>query len=293
LAFDGVDVEVVDRLSTTGLCLAEQRLCRLLWADDDFNGPIECLCYDAGGVQHYFRVDGLAEPHDVAWDGRQFLVVSTATNSILRVTQTGTVTGRWQAAGSGDAWHLNNLLVLGDTVLVSAFGRFQEHRQWTREDVHGAGMVFDLTSGHDLLTGLSCPHNPRFFDRAWSVCNSKTGELLQFDAVSRSMRRGAQLHGWTRGVAVSGSYLFVGVSARRHDGNDRDLGRIAVVCRQTWKVLEEISIPCREVYDLVLVPAELLNGVRRGFRRQRTAAPRVQISSMNACDWRPQRRFQW
>jgi acetolactate synthase-1/2/3 large subunit len=267
LAFNGADVERVDSLSTTGLCLAQDRLCRLLWADDHANGPMEFLSYDAGGVDRYFRIDELAEPHDIAWNGREFLVVSTATNSVLRVSSTGTVTGQWKVPGTGDAWHLNSLLLMGDRVLVAAFGRFQHHREWTQQDTSGVGMVFDLATGESILTGLSCPHHPRFFDAAWTVCNSKTGELLQFDAATTAVRRSVQLHGWTRGVAVSDDHVFVGVSARRYDGAKEDQGRIAVVCRKTWTVLEQVEVPCREVYDLVLVPAHLLVGLHHGFRR--------------------------
>ena len=269
LAFNGAEVERVDSLSTTGLCLAESRLCRLLWADDHTNGPIEFLSYDAGGVDGYFRIDGLAEPHDLAWNGREFVVVSTATNSVLRVSPTGTVTGQWKIPGTGDAWHLNSLLLTRTRVLVAAFGEFQHHRQWTQEDTSGTGLVFDVATGESILTGLSCPHNPRFFDGAWTVCNSKTGELLQIDPVTATVQRRLQLDGWTRGVAVSDDYVFVGVSARRYEGAQAEQGRIAVVCRQTWTVLEQVEVPCREIYDLVLVPADLLPGLHRGFRRQR------------------------
>jgi hypothetical protein len=69
-------------------------------------------------------------------------------------------------------------------------------------------------------------------------------------------------------VAVSDDYVFVGVSARRYDGDHGDLGHIAVVCRKTWTVLEQVAVPCREIYDLVLVPASIVAGLRRGFSRQ-------------------------
>jgi hypothetical protein len=44
------------------------------------------------------------------------------------------------------------------------------------------------------------------------------------------------------------------------------MASIAVVCRTSWTVLDRIALPCREVYDLVLAPIPLLEGVRRGFR---------------------------
>src|SRR5580700_855793 len=86
LAFDGLDVERIDTLSTTGLCLAENRIVRLLWAHNDADAPGEFLAYDARGVERYARIDELAEPHDIAWNGKEFIVVSTRTNRILWVS---------------------------------------------------------------------------------------------------------------------------------------------------------------------------------------------------------------
>jgi len=59
-AFDGRTVECIDRVSSTGLCLAGDRLIRLLRSGDD-SGPSgaagELLAYDARGVVSYLRVD--------------------------------------------------------------------------------------------------------------------------------------------------------------------------------------------------------------------------------------------
>jgi hypothetical protein len=272
LAFDGLDVECIDTLSSTGLCLAENQLFRLLWADNDVDAGTELLAYDARGVQRYFRLDELAEPHDIVWDGREFIIVCTGANRVLRVSRAGNVTARWQAPGAGDAWHLNSLVLHDNQVLVTAFGRFRQHREWNQVQAAGKGIVFNLATGHDVLAGLTCPHSPRFFDAAWTVCNSKSGELLQIDARTQGVRRSLQLHGWTRGIAVSDDYLFVGVSAPRHCTGPSEGGRIAVVCRHTWTVLEQITVPCWEVYDVVLAPAALLAGLRRGFIRHHAAA---------------------
>jgi hypothetical protein len=67
-------------------------------------------------------------------------------------------------------------------------------------------------------------------------------------------------------MVVGDDYLYVGVSAQRHTSPPDATASIAVVCRRTWALLDRISIPSREVYDLVAVPPPLLEGVRRGFR---------------------------
>ena len=96
LTFNYSDVEVIDSLSTTGLCFAENRIYRLLWADNEADVAGELLGYDERGIVQYSRIDELAEAHDIAWNGSEFIVVSTATNSVLSVSPAGKVTSRWK-----------------------------------------------------------------------------------------------------------------------------------------------------------------------------------------------------
>jgi acetolactate synthase-1/2/3 large subunit len=264
-SWDGRALEQVDRLSTGGLCVTPGRLFRSLWAALA-DAPGEVLVYDERGVCCYHRLDALAGAHDVLWSGRELIAVSTATNSVLWISPGGEVTRTWQAPGQGDAWHLNCLYQHGDRLLVSAFGRFARHRDWTAKPAEAVGMLFDLESGQDVLTGLVRPHHPRFVDGAWLVCNSAGQEVLHIEPETRAIRRRLALQGWTRGVAVTDDYLLIGESALRRDTGRWSTASIAVVCRRTWAVLDRIVLPCREVYDLVLAPVALLQGVRRGFR---------------------------
>jgi acetolactate synthase-1/2/3 large subunit len=263
-AFDGRAVEQVDHLSTGGLCLAEGRLLRSLWSALA-DAPGEILTYDDRGVRRYHRLDPLAAPHDVAWDGREVVAVSTGSNSLLWVSPAGEVTRTWQAPGQGDAWHLNCLYFHEDRLLVSAFGRYPRHRDWEGKLAEPAGVLLDVETGRDVLAGLRCPHHPRFVDGAWLVCNSAGQEVVHVEPGTGAVRRRLALQGWTRGVAVSDDYLFVGESARRRAAGWAT-ATVAVVCRRTWALLGRLPLPCREVYDLLLAPAALLEGVRRGFR---------------------------
>jgi acetolactate synthase-1/2/3 large subunit len=263
-AFNGRDVEHVDRLSTGGLCLAEGRLLRSLWSALG-DAPGEILTYDGRGVERYHRLDTLASPHDVAWDGREVVAVSTGSNSLLWTSPAGEVTRTWQAPGQGDAWHLNCLCVHEGRLLVSAFGRYSRHRDWSGRLAEPAGILVDVETGRDVLSGLHCPHHPRFVDGAWLVCNSAGQEIVHVEPDSGAVLRRLGLRGWTRGVAVADDFLFVGESARRREAG-WTTASIAVVCRRTWTLLGRLPLPCREVYDLLLAPAALLEGVRRGFR---------------------------
>jgi hypothetical protein len=107
-AIAGGEAQQIDSLSTTGIAIAEDKLARVLWNEDQ---GAELLVYDGRGVLRYSRVDEAAEPHDLAWDGKNLLLVSTATNSLLWIDGAGQVVRAWAAAGEGEAWHLNSVLV--------------------------------------------------------------------------------------------------------------------------------------------------------------------------------------
>ncbi len=265
-AYDGNVLEELDRVSTTGLWAWDDHLVRVLWCSSDVASVGELLVYDSRGVERYYRVDALADPHDIIWDDRHFIVVSSCTNSVLWISPSGEVARRWKAPGDGDAWHLNSLLLKDDQLLVCSFGKFRHHRGWVGGAAMGAGVVMNLETGEDLLTGLSCPHHPRYVDGAWVVCNSATSEILQIDPGTGEVLRRLELRAWTRGVAIGDDVLFVGESAHRHKADASATASIAVICRKTWAVLDRVYLPCREVYDLVLARPSLVDGVRRGFR---------------------------
>jgi hypothetical protein len=149
------ELERVDWLTTTGLYAADGLFLRLLWGPD-------LLVYDEHGVARYLRLDELVDPHDVALDGDQIVVVSTGRNEILRYALSGELVERWTPGGEGDAWHLNNLLLSDGRLFCASFGRFSTDRAWAEDGAReGAGIVFDVSSQEAVLAGLTAPHNPR------------------------------------------------------------------------------------------------------------------------------------
>lgn len=159
-AVSGTRVEQVDSLSSTGLAAAGGRLARLARSATEHYGS-ELLLYDAHGVERYARLDDVVDPHDIVWDGSHYVVAATTANSLFWLSAGGEVVQRWQAPGDGDAWHLNSLVRADGRLYAAAFGRFEHHREWTKHKDDGSGIVFDVESGRDLVTGLDCPHHPR------------------------------------------------------------------------------------------------------------------------------------
>jgi len=268
ISFDGQTVQVIDTISTTGLSLAEGRVLRLPWCEGDLAGSGELLVYDAAGVERYYRVDALTDPHDVLWDGKQFVLVSAGQNSLLWLTPGGELAHVAKFPGEPDSWHVNSLLLRGNQLLVAAFGRFEQHREWTSYAGKPCGIIFDHDTGKDLVRGLDRPHHPRMMEESLLVCNSGQRELLQVDGKTGTTLRRVQLEKWTRGLTLSDRYVFVGESARRYrpDGDTgAPLASIAILERSSLKVLDRVPLPFEEVYDLILVPQSLLHGLRRGF----------------------------
>jgi uncharacterized protein (TIGR03032 family) len=266
-AFDGADLKCIDRLSCAGLFYTGKHLFRLLTTWDKSALAEELLIYDTQGVVRYYRIDGVTDTHDILWDGEHVVFVATSDNAILWLDTSGKIVRRWQATVAEDAWHLNCLLLKDDELYVSAFGRFNKSREWKDTMDIPTGVIFNVATGEDLVTGLMHPHHPRWIDGTLVVCNSgpNAKELLQIDVATGEKLRSLHLQGFPRGLISSDDYLFVGESASRFATTVQQRAMISIVDRRNWEICRRVEIPSRELYDLVLVPSGILNGVQRGF----------------------------
>ena len=60
--------------------------------------------------------------------------------------------------------------------------RYEHYRGYKDRLSKGDGIVFDIASVHAVVTGLCAPHSPRYFDDAWTVCDSLRNSVVQVDA---------------------------------------------------------------------------------------------------------------
>jgi hypothetical protein len=120
-------------------------------------------------------------------------------------------------------------------------------------------MIFDHESGRDAVTGLSGPHNPRYFDGTWYVCDSHAGTVVRQTADGR--KDCVDLGGFTRGFAADANYFYVGVSADRKAAAPSEASSIVVLERASLQVVGRIEIPFPEIYDIVLVAPEFSQAV--------------------------------
>ena len=206
----------------------------------------------------------MSDAHYMVWDGQHLIVASTGNNSLLWITLAGEVVRRWRAPGEDDSWHLNDVYLLDDHLYACAFGKYAHYRGYKDDMWRGDGFVFDVDSGHEVASGLCAPHNPRYFDGAWTVCDSLRASVVQFDTANQRTRE-AKLRSFTRGVAITDDYLIVGESANRKS-DDATKGSIAILRRSDFSFVARIELPFPEVSEIVAAPPELVDAAKIGFR---------------------------
>ena len=267
LAIEGDTWEKIDSLYTSGITVAGDCLYRVLCTRSipKFPATGELLVYDELGVARYHRIDSLDDPHGLIYDGECLVTPCSAINTIFWLGLDGTVKRVWTAPGTDDAWHVNGVHVHQGRLYASAFGRFEENYGWSNDMDAPAGLIFDVETQTDAVSGLCCPHDPLRVDGGWLVCNSRPGDLLFIDESGLPARK-VNLGGWTRGLAVSERYIFVGISGDRHATGDPGRAAIAILDRETWTPLARIPLPCIELFTLSLAPRKFLGALRRGFR---------------------------
>ncbi len=241
LLVDGDRVERLDSVPSAGLAAAPTRTARAVHDPAETATTGQILFPGCGS----WRVPGLRDAHELAWDGDLLACVSTLENAVLWVDPGGRVVRRWNAPGDGDCWHLSGVASAGAGLLVAAFGRFGSHRAWAEADRACAGFVLELPSARVVASGLTSPHSPRLVDGTLLVCDSGRGELV---VGSRRVRVG----GWPRGVAVTATELAVGVSAPR---GTQGHAHLVLVRRSDLSVTRRVPLPVREVFDVAELSA--------------------------------------
>ncbi|MBS1955858.1 MAG: DUF4915 domain-containing protein [Cyanobacteria bacterium SZAS-4] len=245
-------IRVVDRLSGTGL-----------WRDYDM--LVRSIYHSSYMLLHFYGADGTAcivnqsykQVHDVRFQFGQLYVVSTGTNEVVQLDQGGNLAYQWKFPGEQGSWHLNCIDLWNGRYVVSCFGRKEKPSDYAGSwQEHG--VIFDLESGDVLWDGLTKPHTPRMdVDGRQYVCDSETNRLLirQADgSITEILFPGA----FTRGIAFGKNYIYVGLSAIRHRGDEKigpnsiPNARIAILDRTSFKQLGQINLPSAEVYDIVI-----------------------------------------
>ncbi len=240
----------LDSLSTTGLGVGRSTLYRGVQ-------PETLKVYGA----HPSELSGLdgemADIHDVAIIGEDLFVVGTDRNVVVRLSDTGSLLERWTLPGERDSCHLNCIAHWRDRIVYSCFGDYTTHRGYkgqTRE----RGMIRDLHSGEVLISGLSQPHSPASCGDHLLVANSELHEIREYDPMGRLVRV-KTLDSYTRGIAVRGDVILVGLSCPREKKEDQSFrfsSQVVMLDRNSWEIVGKETLPTSEIYAVVPFDAE-------------------------------------
>jgi hypothetical protein len=249
-------VRVLDRLPCTGMWIDQQAFIRAI-----YHQGMTLHVHTPAGVR-ILSNDRYSCIHDVRYQFGQLYVVSTATNEVVQLDLVDSQALRvWKFPGDGDACHLNGLDLWEGRYVVSCFGRFENATPW-RENATGTGQVLDLETGESLWDGLTFPHTPRMHLGQQLVCDSGTNRLLIRDPDHAEIRSIHFPGAFPRGIAFGDDRIYVGLSRNRSKtdtDNSIPNARIAIIRRSNLELLDQIDLPCWEIYDVVTLPKDCHN----------------------------------
>jgi len=195
--------------------------------------------------------------HDVMVESDDIYAVFTETNQVVRLDQGYRVRESWSFGDEPDSAHVNCIAMYSGRLIASMFGPFTSHRGYKGE-TRRAGRVVDVRTGEPLIEGLSQPHSLVVVGEQLWLCSSEDRSVNVYDRNFRIQRQ-VSLSGYTRGLAVGKSSIYVGLSRSRNlksgEVGDFTTAIVAVLDRESFNVIGYMPIPWNEIYDIRVAPS--------------------------------------
>ena len=179
--------------------------------------------YDYAYIPRVGYTTGHIDVHDVAVDAEgRLLFINTMFGCIATISDRANFQPLWKPPFLSqlvpeDRCHLNGLAMReGRAVYVSVVSQSDVADGW-RDRRQDGGAVIDIESGEAVVTGLSMPHSPRWYQGRLWVLNSGTGEFGSVDLASGVFEPLCFCPGFMRGLAFVGDYAVITLSRPRHD----------------------------------------------------------------------------
>jgi uncharacterized protein (TIGR03032 family) len=176
--------------------------------------------HDACFLARSSHMTGDIHVHEMAWAGGELWFVNTLFSCLCTLDEGHSFVPRWRppfvtALAAEDRCHLNGMaLADGRPKYVTAMAETDTPRGW-RPDKATSGCLIDVATGRTVARGFAMPHSPRVHQgRVW-LLDSGTGRLVTADPATGEVRAVAEQPGYTRGLALHGSYAFIGASKIR------------------------------------------------------------------------------
>jgi uncharacterized protein (TIGR03032 family) len=181
--------------------------------------------YDKLYIPRIGYTTGDIDIHDIAVDkNNQIIFISTLFNCIATVSARHSCKPLWKPGFisqyiNEDRCHLNGLaMVAGEAKYVTASSQSDVVDGW-RDRRQNGGIVIDIESNDIIVTGLSMPHSPRWYqDKLW-LLNSGRGELGYVDLDTGKFQAITFCPGYVRGLAFWQNWAIVGLSKPRSGDN--------------------------------------------------------------------------
>jgi uncharacterized protein (TIGR03032 family) len=209
--------------------------------------------------------------HEVDFAQGELWLVATNFSCLATLDAEHSFIPRWKppfisALTSEDRCHLNGLCVIDDEPrYVTALGQTDVAGGW-RENKASGGILIDIESGEIVLSGLSMPHSPRWFEGRLWVLESGKGTISVADLDAGTVETVAELPGFTRGLLFAGGLAFIGLSQVRETATfgglplmerlDERLCGVWAVNPQSGQIVGFLRFEelVQEVFDVALLP---------------------------------------
>jgi len=176
--------------------------------------------YDALYLPRLSYFTGDLRVHDIAFGRDRIWIVNTLLSCLATLSFEESFELRWKppfisSLAPEDRCHLNGMAMIdGEPRYVTALGATDTAGGWRANKVSG-GILMDVKTSETILTGLSMPHSPRWYDNRLWFLNSGSGELCVVDLQQRRCTPVAVLPGFLRGLCFAGPFALIGLSQIR------------------------------------------------------------------------------
>jgi uncharacterized protein (TIGR03032 family) len=179
--------------------------------------------YDRLYVPQVGNTTGDLDIHDMAVDADGKLVfVNTLFGCLATLSETHSFKPLWRPPfisklAAEDRCHLNGLAMKdGRPAYVTAVGQSDVADGWRDRRADG-GVVIDVNSNEIIVSGLSMPHSPRWYQGKLWLLNSGTGDFGYVDMKEGRFVPVTFCAGYMRGLSFHGDFALVGLSKPRHN----------------------------------------------------------------------------
>jgi uncharacterized protein (TIGR03032 family) len=187
--------------------------------------PESTAHHDAAFLPRMSHITGDVQVHEMVWVPQpaglsELCFVNTRFSCLAARSNLYSFVPRWKppfitSLAPEDRCHLNGMCLRdGKIRYVTALGQTDTRGGW-RDNKRAGGILMDVPSNQIIVSGLSMPHSPRWFNGKLWVLESGNGGIGTINESTGKYQELCRLPGFTRGLDFAGPYAFVGLSQVR------------------------------------------------------------------------------